>query len=372
MVLARYCLSGAITRSRQPFYFLMKKITSFFLVCSGADSSMLEKCRTETSKYAGMGATVFFTGVFAALAAGYALYTVFDNAWVAALFGIVWGLMIFNLDRYIVSSMRKEGNFKREFITATPRIILAVIISIVIAKPLELKIFEKEINPELVVMEQEAYARQEHLLQTRFLPQRDSMKAEISVLQQAIADKAAQRDELARIAQEEADGTGGSRRRNLGPIYKVKKADADKADAELHELTTQNEARIMVIEKAIARQDEQMQKEMGAMEKSKLDGPAARMEALSRLTAQSSAIWWANWFVIILFIAIETAPVFVKLISPKGPYDNLLKIEEHQFASREIEEMAKTNAQTKERNASMPQHESAFVTERLDAALKRS
>jgi hypothetical protein len=350
----------------------MKKITTFFLVCSGADSSLIQKCPTETSKYAGMGATIFFTGLFAALAAGYALYTVFDNIWAASLLGLVWGLMIFNLDRYIVSSMRKEGRFSRELLTAAPRIVLAVIISIVIAKPLELKIFEKEINPELVVMEQEAYARQDNQLKSRFTPQQDSLKKEIASLLQAIQIRTAKRDELVRIAQEEADGTGGSRRRNLGPIYKAKKADADKAEMELQQFVAQNEIRIQTIEKAIAENDASMNREIAAMERSKLNGPAARMEALSRLTEQSSAIWWANLFVIILFIAIETAPVFIKLISAKGPYDNVLKIEEHHFAAQEIESMARTNAEVKERISTLPQHERTYGADRLDAALKRS
>jgi hypothetical protein len=30
----------------------------------------------------------------------------------------------------------------------------------------------------------------------------------------------------------------------------------------------------------------------------------------------------------LLFIAIETAPIFVKLISPRGPYDELLELHE--------------------------------------------
>jgi len=350
----------------------MKKITTFFLICSGVDSSLIQKCPTETSKYAGMGATIFFTGLFAAFAAGYALYTVFDNVWAASLFGILWGLMIFNLDRYIVSSMRKEGKFSRELLTASPRIVLAVIISIVIAKPLELKIFEKEINPELIVMEQEAYARQDNQLKSRFTPQQDSLKKEIASLLQAIQIRTAKRDELVRIAQEEADGTGGSRRRNLGPIYKAKKADADKAELELQQFVTQNEIRIRTIEKTIAENDASMNREITALERSKLNGPAARMEALSRLTEQSSAIWWANLFVLILFIAIETAPVFVKLISSKGPYDNVLKIEEHNFASQEIESMARTNAEVKERISTLPQHERTYGADRLDAALKRS
>src|SRR5688572_26194212 len=180
----------------------MKKITSFFLVCSGVDSSLLKKCPTETSKYAGMGATIFFTGVFAALAAGYALYTVFDNIWTASLFGILWGFMIFNLDRYIVSSMRKEGKFSRELWMASPRIILAIIISIVIAKPLELKIFEKEIAPELIIMEQEARARQENQLSSRFIPHQDSLKAEMAALYRSIEEKTKTRNDLVRIVQE--------------------------------------------------------------------------------------------------------------------------------------------------------------------------
>lgn len=318
-----------------------------------------------------MGATIFFTGLFAALAAGYALHMVFDTIWISMLLGIVWGLMIFNLDRYIVSSMRKEGNVKRELLAASPRIILAIIISIVIAKPLELKIFEKEINPELIVMEQEAYARQESQLKLRYQFTLDSLKADRASLRAAIEKKAKNRDELVRIAQEEADGTGGSKRRNLGPIYKAKKADADKADAELQQLAVELGARITAIEKDIHELEKAMNTELAAMEKGRLNGPAARLDALGRLTERSSAVAWANWFIILLFIAIETAPVLVKLISGKGPYDNLIKIEEHRFTALEIEEMAKVNAEAKERTSTLPQQERTFITERLDAALKR-
>jgi len=348
----------------------MQKITSFFWLCSGADRAMLQKCPSESSKYAGIGATIFFTGLFAALSGGYALYTVFDNYWIASLFGLVWGLLIFNLDRYIVSSMRKEGKPSRELLMATPRLILAVIISLVIAKPLELKIFEKEIEPELIVMEQQALAKQETQIKLRYTPVMDSLKDEVAALKAELVAKARKRDELQQLAQEEADGTGGSKRRNLGPIYKVKKADADKAQLELSALTVQHEQRILVLENAVARNDSMMTSEMLALEKMKVDGPAARMEALSRVADQSSAIFWAHVFIILLFIAIETAPVFVKLISARGPYDNLLKTEEHKFTAQEIEEMAKTNADAKVRTAALAEHERLFVISKLDAELK--
>ncbi|HNV28417.1 MAG TPA: DUF4407 domain-containing protein [Cyclobacteriaceae bacterium] len=350
----------------------MEKLKHFFWLCSGVHLAILKKCESEASKYVGIGATVFFTGVFAAMAAAYALYTVFDNYWIASALGLVWGFMIFNLDRYIVSSMRKEGNSKREFLTALPRIILAVIISLVIAKPLELKIFEKEIQAELVMMEQQTYAAQEGETKLRFQSDREKLIGEIAILKNEIENKTTSRNELDRQAREEADGTGGSKRRNAGPIYKLKKADADQAAIELDQLVKRNTQLIDDKLAMLAESDSAVASEIANLDKQKLDGPASRMEALSRIAAQSSAIWWANWFILLLFIAVETAPVFVKLISPQGPYDHLLKIEEHGFEGQRIESLAKTNADIKNRTKDLPSTESGFVNDRLDVILNKS
>jgi len=332
----------------------------------------LKKCPTEKSKYVGIGATVFFTGLFAALAGGYALYTVFDNVWIAGGSGLLWGLLIFNLDRFIVSSMRKEGKFSRELFMAVPRILLAILISIVIAKPLELKIFEKEIDAELIIMDQQQRARQENEVRQRFNFMQDSLKSEITALKQEVHAKIMLRDDLVRIAREEADGTGGSRKKNLGPIYKVKKANADAAEEELLQLKQINGTRMDLMEKRVHKNDSLLMAEIAAIENAKVNGPAARIEAMSRLTEQNSAMWWAEWFIILLFIALETAPIFVKLISGKGPYDNLLKIEEHRFAASEAEELARINAEIKEKNAGIPQLERDYITQRLDSVLKNS
>ncbi len=350
----------------------MKKLKTFFWLCSGAHISTLEKCPSESSKYVGIGATIFFTGVFAALAAGYALFTVFDNIWIAGVFGLVWGLMIFNLDRYIVSSMRKSGSFKKEFRTAIPRIILAVLISIVIAKPLEMKIFEKEIGGELAIMEQEVLARQEGQVRLRHEPTTQSLMTEIDKLKAEIVAKEQSRDELRRIAQEEADGTGGSQKRNAGPIYKIKKADADKVEQELQVLSTKNNALINEKFATITRLDSLKSADLLGLENQKLDGPASRMEALSRLAENSWAIWIANWFIMFLFIMVETSPVLVKLISGTGPYDNLLKIEEYGFATKQIEELAKINAYARKRSAKLPTIEKEYVAERLEISLDNS
>lgn len=350
----------------------MEKLKWFFWHCSGVHIDLLKKCPGESARYAGIGATIFFTGVFAFIAASFALYTVFDNIWIAIPFGLVWGLMIFNLDRYIVSSMRKEKSFSREIRTAMPRIILAVMISLVIAKPLEMKIFEKEIQSEILLMEQETFAVQVNAIKSRYQPVQEQLSNEIAALKKEILEKTIIRDDLIRQAQEEADGTGGTKRRNAGPIYKIKKANADRVNEELQELTAKNQSLINEKQRTITQNDSLMNAELSALVRQNPDGPAGRMEALSRLTSKSNAIWWTDLFVVLLFIAVEISPVLVKLISPAGPYDNLLKIEEHGFEVKRIEEIGKANADAKLRTEGLPETEKEFITDRLDVRLDQS
>ena len=95
----------------------------FFILCSGADKNLIATCSDgEQNKYAGIGATVFFTAVMAVIASSYALYTVFDNIYTATFFGLVWGLLIFNLDRFIVSTIRKRDRFWSEFCRQHPEL----------------------------------------------------------------------------------------------------------------------------------------------------------------------------------------------------------------------------------------------------------
>lgn len=318
----------------------MNKVKRFLLSCSGVDQQILSTCPTDENKYIGIGGTVLFTGLLAFFSAGYAIYTVFDNYFFAIAFGLIWGLMIFNLDRYIVSSMKSRGSFGRDFIVAFPRLILAVLLALVISKPLELKIFQKEINAELVSMEQEVYKEQETKLKSRFTDQIAGYQKELSGLQAELETLAAKRDTLNLMAIQEADGTGGSGKKNLGPIYRIKKAKADEAQAEYDA----GNARIMPLiaekQEAIRQTDSLMQAGITSLERSSFGGMAARMEALQRLGERSKAIFFANIFIILLFIAIETAPIFVKLISPRSPYDYLLHQHEHVFEMDNLEKVS--------------------------------
>ncbi len=349
----------------------MNRLKTFFWLCAGANKDLLAECPTDSSKYVGIGASIFFTGVFASIAGGYALYTVFDNVLMSIFFGLIWGLMIFNLDRFIVSSMRKNGNTRQEFAMAVPRIILALIISIVIAKPLELKVFEKEVEGELVLMEEEDQAVKEQFIKNKFADAITELKKEIQDLRQEVVDKESKRNELRQIAREEADGTGGTMRRNAGPIYRIKKADADKVEKELLDIRTRNEDLINEKLSQIRENEAQIKSSIGGLTVVNLNGLASRLEALDRLTNKSEAIALAHWFILFLFIAIETAPILVKLIAPRGPYDYLLKTLEYQFEVEHHKDKAKANAAIKRKSKSLTEEEMEYLREQLRLGLER-
>lgn len=323
-------------------------ITKFFLICSGADLKILERCPVENNKYVGIGATVFYTGFFAFLAGSYALYTVFRSSVIAALFGLVWGTMIFNLDRFIVSSMKKEGRFWMELRVASPRLVLALLLAVVISKPLELKIFEREINAELILMEQSIFKEQEDLVKARYLPQIDVLRGEINGLKAEIAAKEKLRDEQLIASLQEADGTGGSMKANLGPIYKIKRVFADMAQRELDDVMMMNQPIIDAKMGEVRLFNDALMSDLTNLGRDKYDGLAARLYALNNIAAKSRTIDVATWFILFLFIAIETAPMFVKIVSSKGPYDDLLKVEEHSFEVVNLEQIARLDHQLKE------------------------
>ena len=309
----------------------MSKFGDFFLFCAGANKSIIKRSPTDYNKYTGIGATVFFTGIMAFLAAAYAIFTVFNNWFTAIFFGVIWGLMIFNLDRYLVSSMKARGNFFRDAFTAFPRILLAILIAMVIAKPLELKIFESEIEAELIVMEQEKFKQQEDKVKDRYRGEMAQLSNDVAILKAEIEEKRSQRDNLALMALQEADGTGGSMQRNLGPIYRAKKADADHAQSELEQVLIKNNQHIDQKNEQLAMLTSMERNDIQSLRRSDLNGFAARMDALGRLSKESRVIFMASLFITLLFIAIECAPILVKLISYRSPYDFVLHGHEHKF-----------------------------------------
>jgi TM2 domain-containing membrane protein YozV len=298
-------------------------LQDFFILCSGADSELLKTCsKGEQNKYAGIGATVFFTAVMAFIASSYALFTVFDNMYIAVFFGLIWGLLIFNLDRFIVSTIKKRNHISQELLQATPRILLAVIIAVVISKPLEMKLFEKEINQVLLEQKNELTLANKEQLALQYTPKVEQLHQEIATLKSEVDIKVAETNALYDTYISEAEGTAGTKLLGKGPVYTEKREKHDAALAELNTLKSTSAEKIKGIETAIAALDSEY---ANVVQNSQpiidgFDGLMARINALGELA------WFPSFFIFLLFLAIETSPIIAKLLAPKGEYD--LKLEE--------------------------------------------
>ncbi len=300
-------------------------LKEFFIICSGSDTDILEQCsKGEQNKYAGIGATVFFTALMAFIAASFALYTVFDNLYASIFFGLIWGLLIFNLDRYIVSTIKKTGRVLDELIQASPRILLAVIIAIVISKPLELKIFEKEINQVLLEQKNDLTLANKTQIAKQFNPNIENLNKNVTAYQQEIATKEAEVNALYNTYIAEAEGTAGTKLLGKGPVYKEKRDKHDALLAELQQLKLDNKAKIAAIESQIIKLKGDYETQVISSQPiiNNFDGLMARINALGKLP------WLPSLFIFLLFLAIETSPILAKLLSPKGAYDFRLEDQE--------------------------------------------
>ena len=131
-------------------------LKEFTWICAGADRPLLRRCPGDHSKYVGIGTVILFTALMAWFSSFIAMQLVFKDheqcSLFAAIFATFWSAMIFCLDRFITNTMYSDGKVsisKQEFFSGLPRIVIAIFLGIIISAPLELMIFEKEIDNEI-------------------------------------------------------------------------------------------------------------------------------------------------------------------------------------------------------------------------------
>ena len=354
----------------------------FFWFCSGADTAILRTwdCSTEHNTYAGIGATIFLTAVLASLSGGYALWTVFQSYPYAITFGILWGILIFNLDRYIVMSLHKSrggfGAFCRQIATASPRLVLALLIASVITVPLELKIFEREIIDQLERNHQRTLNEDIQRIEQKYSEIAD-LEKQNTTLTAVITGKESQRNDAFHEVQGEASGTRGTGIRGTGPVWRQKTQFLAQLDQELHDLRSQNNAQIQqnharIGELKKARETEIAQKAVILHE---ANGLLARLAVLHDLIKEQTTTAIAFVLIAAMFVVIETAPVVVKLLAKYGPYDAIVEHKDTEVILAEHRKMA----EIPDRLQRESMHESAlddvvqqFVVQQFAQAIHRA
>ena len=131
---------------RRPRLSLIRRMA----VLGGADNDVLNEVPEEVPRFVQMFLVLAGTALVSSLSMMFALLTgVRVSLFLAIPLALVWGLIIFNLDRFLTSTMRSTKNFFRLLGLAMPRVIMAALIGIVVAEPLVLQVFQNDIAREV-------------------------------------------------------------------------------------------------------------------------------------------------------------------------------------------------------------------------------
>lgn len=335
-------------KSQNHTEYKLKGLYKIFCWCSGARLYLLKRCPTDYNVFFGIGMIVFLTGVMASLSGSYAFFTIFENPYLAVAFGLFWGVLIFFFDWYLVASLRKENRFIKELVTAAPRIILALFLAVVISRPLELKLFESEINGQLEKMNQQKLNDYKNIVENNF-SEIQFLEKQNEKHQKTIDELLEKRNTLFQLVIEEAEGRSPTSAIGKGPVYKEKKAEYD----QLNKIYEEEKARLYPVIAANIKklnelkQQQNTQLKTGGETMKKATGFLARLDAYNQLSKENRGIRLTGWFILFMFICIETGPMFVKLISRRGAYDELLALEESKIVAQSQQEIVQIKEKTK-------------------------
>lgn len=367
---------------------MINSVEKFLLICSGATVEILEHpdCKTELTRYRMIGAFVLLTASFAALSGGFALYTGFKSVLLAIPIGLLWGAFIFTLDRFIVSSIRKKmvepgESFKEklasksgEIMSALPRLIMAIFIAVTVAVPLELKYFQPEITAQIAKNSRDDAININSRLRES-MPEIKRLEDEVAKMdadEQALRDRRDQLHEQRYAEELGRSGPGLSGRAGEGPLTRQRKEDYARVVSDLEALTQKNK---LERDKAIPELD-RLRKELEEQSKKNNQIHEARtgfleqLKALHQLADENEPIRNATRFLVILLSLIETAPVLIKLLARRGPYDDLLEAIEHKTRIRKKKEISDFNSEI---NKELERYDSVIESRwLLEEQLRRS
>lgn len=354
---------------RGSWRWFQQKISSFLCFCAGADPQILRKCpHAERVKEQGVGGVVLATATLAFCSGFYAFYTVFSPkegfalsevqqvshmpaVLSAIVFGMLWSLMIFNLDRFIVSSAGHgdgtEKITKDEIITAIPRIIMAIMIGLVLSKPLEIRIMKTEIDARLTEIQKDyaallqkkddfEYERSRKELDDKraaLVKKRDDKQLEVSSVRDKIS---LQRDKV----DSEADGSA-SGRAGEGKAFHAKKQNLEELKEQYEQVRKTNEPEIKSLEADIAELQVQIDRLVATRQtnfKENQKKAASQDGLMKRIQIAEEIAPIASWMLTTLLIVLEIAPIFFKMMLTIGPYDYFSEnVKRIAIASRGIE-----------------------------------
>ena len=202
---------------------------------------------------------------------------------------------------------------------------------------------KKEINTVLLQEKNAMALTNKKEVTNYFKSDLDKNKAQIDSLKSDITKKEKEVNDLYSTYITEAEGTTGTKKLGKGPVYKEKREKHDASLQDLALLKATNQAKVADLELKAKTIQANLDKKVSQTQPiiDGFDGLMARINALDKLP------WLPSFFIMLLFLAIETSPIIAKLLSPRGEYDYKLEDAEMALQNSLAQNRHQSNLQTK-------------------------
>jgi uncharacterized protein DUF4407 len=343
----------------------------WFRACVGIKEDVMDWSPAERAKYTGLGIIVLNTGCLAAFAMFTALGKIVAAPALALVpLALIWGWIIFSIDRWLIASTHGVRGLRRVLIFV-PRLLLAILLAFTIAEPLTLRIFQNTLDSMAQTIRTEELDQYQSQLQTcnpvsgqwASSPACDGYHLTVAnppyAIQQKLATAKQQQTELGSvvgtegtqwqkltsIAQGECAGTAGPNMTGAagdGPRCKADWAAAN-TYAEQSGLATksallaklQTSINAMIQQAGAAQQTYASQLHAAITtavntrqnDQSKQIGIIEEWNALELLSSQSAFVFFGHWLLVLVMMALDCLPVLAKLMSESSTYDELISEE---------------------------------------------
>lgn len=284
-------------------------MSKFFQFLSKTDRRLIEPCTDHSVKtQVTNGVFVLLTATFAFLSGMYAVYSTFKDFRVAIPVGILYATLIAFIDREIVSTTTKYG--------AALRLPLAFAIGLVIAVPLEMRLFNDRIEKQLQFENRDknkAALDQKQRDEQAFQDRVKSLEAEIKTYRQNIdAAGLSMQDE---ITGEVRDGRGSG----IPGEGRAFRAAQDQLNRNKELLAAaQTELQRLTQAEAVERDRIKENFTIGTVDRP--DDFLARYEALEAVKASSPSAIYLTMGIRALLILLEMSPALIKLLQRDNEY----------------------------------------------------
>lgn len=302
------------------------RFTLFLWWLSAAEKELLVDAVVDRNRYRIVGMSVLATWAFASLAWTYFFYTFLQSVPYAFLTGFFMGFIILTIDRALIKGINSIN--KRTMLPLLFRGMLAITIGTFMAQPAVLFMFEKEIQLQASVDNDNKKAIRKQQLESFYKNRYDVLLHEEARLRNELALKYHAVTEARKNYLSESDGSGGTGKIGLKDIAMAKRDEYRKLDEEYKTMYQASQPRLLEIREALDDIDKRKQESLKAFEKQFNNGFLTRIEALSNLMKNNDALRLRYYLVLFILVLIELMPVLAKAMLPSGTYAIKAKLRE--------------------------------------------